>query len=198
MIDTLLLFSGGVDSTYCAWDYLRNNPDKTLLIYHIDQINWEGRAELEGKAVDKALEYFKANGLTNFEFHRSLFDYGTVKILAYDIILTAFFGGCLLRSKKYKDVKYILGTSPKHAFPNGQRDKSSVDRTNRKEEILNFAAHREKNYYQWKYVIKDKTKQEMLNEMPKELVDNIWYCRRPVEGKPCGECITCLQVAGKR
>jgi hypothetical protein len=34
-------------------------------------------------------------------------------------------------------------------------------------------------------------KRDMAAEMPKELVEMCWWCRRPVGGRACGMCKTC-------
>ena len=38
---TLLNFSGGIDSTYCLFHLLKDNPKETLLVHHLNLINRE-------------------------------------------------------------------------------------------------------------------------------------------------------------
>ena len=59
MIDTLLMFSGGIDSTYVAYSYLLQNPDKKLLIHHINLQNHENRSFCQKRSVDNILNYFQ-------------------------------------------------------------------------------------------------------------------------------------------
>lgn len=35
------------------------------------------------------------------------------------------------------------------------------------------------------------TKEEMIQEMPKDLLELTWSCRRPDNGNPCGHCHAC-------
>lgn len=192
-MDTILMFSGGVDSTYCAWDYLRKHPDKTLLLYHIDFYNWEGRAPYEKKAVEDMLAWFRANGLGNFEFIRSSMDYGDIRHINFDVISLAIFTGTALRVPKYKSIKFIITSTSLEEYNYGNPTEEYWDRHNRKEGITRLAAYRED--LEWVRPITHLSKRDMLDEMPEGLSKLCWYCRRPKDGKPCGVCHTCKRVA---
>lgn len=196
-VDTILMLSGGVDSTYCAWDYLRKNPNKDLLLYHIDFNSWEGRREYELKAVDNIIRYFKENGLDNFQFYRSHFDYGDVGYINYDVVTFASFTGNILRIPKFRTVKYIITSTcleEANSF-GGTTNSEKLSRHTRKEEITKLTACR--GDLEWYRPIAHLGKKDMLEEMPEELVSYIWYCRRPTpEGLPCQVCHTCKYVNG--
>jgi 7-cyano-7-deazaguanine synthase in queuosine biosynthesis len=45
------------------------------------------------------------------------------------------------------------------------------------------------------YPLVDVTKTEVMKMMPYELLKLCWYCRVPIDEKPCERCHTCKQVA---
>ena len=82
---TLLNFSGGIDSAYCLYRYLKDDPRETLLVHHLNLINKEGRAPHEKQAVKSILDWCVKNGIANFKYIESAFDYGTLGYLVKDI-----------------------------------------------------------------------------------------------------------------
>ena len=38
------------------------------------------------------------------------------------------------------------------------------------------------------------SKSQMVKELPKEILDQVWSCRQPVEDKQCGQCESCKQL----
>lgn len=187
IIDTLLPFSGGNDSTLVLYNYLRNNPDKTLLMYHIILKNWEGRQDLELQAVHNILSWLNAQGLTNYHYMEAGFDYGTIKKIVWDAEIWGMWDGIILRNKKWSTVNTILCPYIKTAH---QSEMLSGRHQNRVM-ITKILCKRE---IQYKMPIIDLDKQAILNALPAQLRSLIWYCRRPINNQPCGECFTCKAV----
>src|SRR5690554_5062689 len=78
-LTTLLHLSGGQDSTYVAWKWLKDNPDEVLLIHHINLLSGgENRMAQENRAVRNILEFLRSEGLYNFIYHESGFNYGSL------------------------------------------------------------------------------------------------------------------------
>ena len=62
----IIQLSGGLDSAYCLYDWLKNNPDDFIVVHHINMINHEGRAKVEQKAVYDILGWLDKNGLNKY------------------------------------------------------------------------------------------------------------------------------------
>jgi hypothetical protein len=192
-IDTALAFSGGIDSTYCLWKYLKENPDKTLLVHHVKMKNYEGRMMHEYAAVRNILNWLLKNNMSNFEYVESGFDYGGIDYLHNDIVATACFTGVILNDPAYKSVKYVIGTANKNeAWSKSLEEVKKEKRRTLRENLVRLIAQR--NDIEYVYPIYDKWKSKLIKEMPKELFDLSWYCRTPKNGKPCQECFTCKLV----
>ena len=189
-VDTLLNFSGGIDSTYCVWEYLKQNPQSRLLVHHINLVNREGRVSHEKKAVTGILrKLVKSYGFSNYEYLETGFDYGNIKHVIKDIEIVGFFTGLILRGKKYQNVnKVILPSNKQDAESPGfeVRDKSRKD-------VAKLIARRDIEYV---YPIRQYTKEELVQRLPSDLLELTWYCRIPkVDGKPCGKCTPCKHVS---
>lgn len=197
MIDTILPFSGGVDSTYCLWKYLKDNPNKTLLVHHVNMKNKQGRMEYEKKAVHSILEWLQNNGLGNFKFIESGFDYGNISILHHDIVIIAFTTAVILRSPQYKNVTTVIATSNKEES-SGQSIEYLENTAKRKIRLKTLHNVAERNNIKVIYPIYNTPKQQLIAEMPTELFELCWYCRTPRNGKPCGNCFTCRRVNKKK
>lgn len=184
-MDTLLNFSGGIDSTLCLYNYLRDNPHKTLLINHVNLKNHEGRQDVENAAVHKILKKIQEMGYKNFRYIESSFDYGSIGWIVKDHELIAFFSGTIFRAPKYKDLKNIIVPFIKMEM-----------HTPGREVIYRrvFEALNPDREYNMIFPLIDMTKEEIIKATPKELLELTWYCRTPKEGKPCGKCITCVDV----
>src|SRR5690606_30959153 len=90
-------------STLCLYNYLRSNPGKKLLVYHVNLKNWEGRQDLENHAVHRILEWMRKNALDDFEYLEMTFDYGNVRRILWDSELWGFIDGLVLRDVARKN-----------------------------------------------------------------------------------------------
>lgn len=184
--EALVQLSGGIDSTYVLYHWLKDNPNKTILVHHIHLKNNEGRLEYEKKAVDSILNYLREHGLDNFVYIESTFDYGNMGWIIKDVEVCGFFLGIILRNQKWTNLKKIL--MPIYKPEAGSRHK-------RAERIRNIVSlHRE---IEVEFPLLNMKKAEVMQGLPKELLDMTWYCRKPVNGKVCGVCITCKDVNKK-
>ncbi len=190
--------SGGIDSVYYLWRLLQENPDKKILVHHC--LLFENRKKVEKKATDDVLEYFRSNNLANFEYTETKFSRMGIKGTIYDIEPLYFLSGMILKSHKAISDVYIpickeeLAGSFKKLLKAG---KSWVDHEDPKDRFYkcmvycNTMARRKLNYHTpyWK-----KTKKDMIREMPQELFELTWFCRKPREGVACGKCFNCKRV----
>jgi 7-cyano-7-deazaguanine synthase in queuosine biosynthesis len=186
-MDTLLNFSGGIDSTYCLWDYLTNHPDKPLLIHHCQLKNHERRNELEFIAVQSILAWVQKRGMDNFKYIQTGFDFGNMGFLVPDKEVIGFFTGCILAKKSVRIERVIISSSKDDMAKRKYYTHSEAKRL----AIIHTVGRREPEYI---YPIMEMTRAEMMAKMPKDLLALTWYCRTPKNNKPCEKCPTCRAV----
>jgi 7-cyano-7-deazaguanine synthase in queuosine biosynthesis len=195
MKEAILPFSGGIDSLYCLWNYLVNNPEKTLVVHHVIMKNREGRWEKELGAVQACLAWLQENGLNNFEYIETEIDMRDLRRYPWDIVTVAFFTGVILLSSKYDSVQKVIAPVNKDEAGEAQykQEVEMVAKRQRRQMMLEIVSN--KPYLEVVYPIWEKTTRELIEELPPELFALSWYCRRPEEGEPCGKCFTCRRVA---
>ncbi len=189
-MDTLLNLSGGIDSTYCMYHYLKNNPNKTLLVHHIDLVSPEARLRHihELNAVTKILKWMNKNGCTNYEYLQSKVDYQAFNYTCVDVNVVLFMSGILLQSPKRTNITRII-------MPNHYEDFQRRDYENRSLSRFKIFEAMVSREIEFLYPIKEMTKKDLREATPKFLYNLTWYCRRPLkDGKPCGKCRTCIDV----
>lgn len=187
-MDTLLNFSGGIDSTYCLWRYLKENRDKTLLVHHIHLENNDRRVKYESLAVDNVLSWLRSQGLTNFKYIESRLDYGTIHPIVWDSAVVGFFTGLVLTNRKY-ELKYIISPTPKDEV---ERLGAELERRRVKSSLVRKSISQKELEVLFPMV--HLYKKDIIQEMPEELFRLCWYCRHPKNGNVCNRCHTCLQV----
>ncbi len=190
-MDTLLNFSGGIDSAYCLYDYLRSG--KRLLVHHIELISPEAwlRHKHEMKAVRDILGWLGSKGFKNYEYLETKIDFRALNRTCKDVDVVMFMTGILLGSPKRENITKII--MPNQAEDFGRNDYE--DRSLRRFKIFEAMVDRK---VQFLFPIKDMTKDDLRRAMPRELYDLVWYCRRPLsDGSTCDKCGTCKDVNGR-
>lgn len=181
LAETLIHFSGGIDSTYVLWKWLKDNPNKYAIVHHINLKSYENRNEKELEAVDKILRWFDTQGLKNYFYIESGFDYGTIPGTNADVEVCGYFAGTILKTNRFYNVT-------KNHLPIYKRDS---DREERRRFITNFVSRKEIEFI---YPLYGKEKWQVISEIPEELFNLTWYCRTPLEGEKCQRCFTCQDV----
>lgn len=177
--DTLLMFSGGLDSTGAFWQL----KDKKIHIHHMHLKNIENRSLAESKSVIAILEYMKQ--FCDFSYSESTHEYPTYNgSFIWDGDLSNFMAGTICGSMPY--LKFV-------AFGKTASDikRSAVNsRIEKGNKIFTALCKSEKTY-----PVEHLTKIEIYNMLPQELRDLTWSCRKPIyQGNdilPCKKCITC-------
>lgn len=189
--DTLIHLSGGQDSTYALYSWLKSNPDKKCIVHHVNlHHRAENRLDYEYTAVHNIMKWLKANGLGNFYYLESSFDYGNLpRISVKDIQIVAMFTGIILRTPAYKEVRNVI-----LSWHKGEVSHSSVNRGAKVRAMLtglDISPDRYELHFPLEYV----TRSEMAENMPIELLSMCHCCRKPLPGgKPCGQCKTCMEL----
>ena len=200
-----LNLSGGVDSTYYAWRWLKENPKNRILLHHC--LYMKARLKEEGEACKRIIEYFRTHGLGNYKYVTTTLDKGTLSGIVYDVEVLSGLTGIIL--KLYPKITNVLlsysreETSDLNLHIKMGRPMSEFNPKHRysiANKVVEVLSKRQFNYVFYK----DKdggliSKAQMMAEMPQELFEMTWYCRSPRQGKPCGSCHTCKKVAaGKK
>lgn len=179
---SLIQLSGGIDSTYVLWKWLKENPNEFCVVHHI---NFKGlsqdRVSEERMAVDRILKWLDSKGLNNYFYVENGFDYGNFTSSVYDVELCGFLAGVILYSPRWASVKNMI-----HSI----YDYDSK-REHKRKELMRITSQRDVESI---YPLKNKEKWQVIMEMPEELLQLCWYCRNPKLENICGECHTCIEV----
>lgn len=192
---TLLMFSGGIDSAYCLYLALRDGEN--VQAHHIRLVNADGRADAEGRAVERVREWLAAQGLPGrAHYTESVFDYGSIGALpeeperrwlhadTWAWLLTA---GLILADPAAKRLTRLI--MPIHKGGGFLR----VPHRWRAQKAMVRAVARREIGYLWP--LRELTKAEIVRACPPELRELCWHCRQPTpEGAPCHECQACVWV----
>lgn len=180
--DTLLMFSGGLDSTGAFWQL----KDKKLHVHHMHLKNVENRSDAESKSVNNIVNYMKQ--YCDFSYSESTHEYPTYNgSFIWDGDLSNFMAGTICGCMPYlKSVAFGRTAS--------DAKRSSVStRIERGNKIFNLLCKSEKIY-----PVVHLTKNEIYNMLPQELRDLTWSCRRPIykgnDALPCKTCVTCVDM----
>ena len=185
---TLLQFSGGQDSSYVAWKWLTDNPDKVLLLHHINLYHYkEDRVDYENKAVHNILDWFQKNDINNWLYYESDFSYGNLpRISIKDIQICALFAGIIFRTPTFKTLDTLL-----LSWHIGEVNAPEIGRGYR---VLDMFKALQVEGVTLEFPIEFHTREQMASEMPSELLQLVHTCRRPIKDKACGKCKTCKEM----
>jgi 7-cyano-7-deazaguanine synthase in queuosine biosynthesis len=197
--DTLLMFSGGLDSTGALWSLLKNTK-YNLHIHHLHLINKENRAAVEKQAVINILSYI-SKGHANIKYSESYHQYPTYSYLNKMNDGLAIHENFMFDSDIYNfiagNICMCLPNIKRVAIGRTLSDDNPVirERATRGNELLKlFAPDVEKIY-----PVEHLSKAEIYNMLPEDLRNLTWSCRTPIfldknTVEECGECATCLDI----
>jgi hypothetical protein len=191
--------SGGVDSTYYLWRWLRENPDELILVHHC--LFLMRRLKEEKEACDNILNYLVKENLSNFLYVETGMQKGNLNKRTLDIEMLCGMASIIVKS--YPEIKTMLlpysreETSALNAHYESGNDIRTYDNTHRYwkvNKVLEVITGRDFDYLMYREGAGIISKQRMIQDMPDELFRLTWYCRRPQNGLPCGKCHTCRKV----
>lgn len=186
----IVLWSGGLDSTLCAYKALRET-EFDVHLHHIRLINHSGRNSGECHAVRQILPMLMA--IRPFSYTESTLDFSCLHPSGCDEDVCTFVAAKLVESEapRYGSVVVWEG--------------SNADDWNSPFLRLRYSkrGHQQKfwRHLCWRfdtvpldYPIGEMTKQEVWDGLPDEIRKLTWSCRKPVDGlHPCGECVVCKE-----
>ena len=188
-----LQMSGGLDSAYLAWRLLKDGY--RLLVWHCSFQTEQHRWVYEDAAYANILQWLDEKYYDGIEeLPQGLYSAGgAIKGWRLDYTFLWPEAGWHLRNQDHKrkkiterqDIRYIV--IPDHA------ESMSVETPALRlaYETMNKNAGRRigRLHPMSKY---DRT--AILGDMPPELIEMSWWCRKPDNGKPCHTCNTCRVV----
>ena len=189
----IVLLSGGMDSTYLAWRLLREGTDGVHLHHVSIRTSVENRWKNEDIAVPKIIEYFKQQGF-KFQHSYSVSEFYDTERIGWDSDTVLLYAQKLAQHLHLEPyIEVLLGWNPhdaarpevaeraeRNVTGNIWKAQSASNRYNIDEE-LKFPL------IEWKI-----NKDTMFKELPKELLDMTWTCRRGGK-EPCGCCHSCIE-----
>lgn len=191
MIKTLLNFSGGLDSTYVAWDYFQKERKQIVLLHHMNLKSNEAkiRWQLENKSTKEILNYFDKCGYRNYKYIETTIDYLQLGYTVTDADLVFFMTGVLLRKPEYRGINKILMPYSAEDFQKNNYHNLELDRY----KLLRIMS---KNIQpELVFPIEFISRKELMKNMPEELFKLSWYCRKPLSnGDKCLNCVSCKET----
>lgn len=191
---TLVMHSGGIDSTAALWHVL-NNADSygRIHVHHIHMQNIERRWEVEAMAVNAIYEYLREHSPVKFATSESTIAVPNFGMnFLYDVEAIGFVSG-YMTSRDASITKVVIGAT------GTDWGRNSIPDTVERSKAMHNAFHRDEEDHSGtvkEFPHKHLTKQEVYDTLPPELARLTWSCRLPrfVDGKfiECGGvCKTC-------
>ena len=195
-MDAYINLSGGVDSTYYLWRWLKENPNKKILVHHC--VFGRVRNEVENKASRNIIEWLRKKKLDNFIYVTTTFHKGNVRGSLFDVVAIGAVSGVVLRC--YKNVTSVLlpycyeETSIIRKHLAEGKSIRTLDNNHRTGCFMDSIEATSGRKIEFLPLYMDKKKADMIKEMPADLVNLTWFCRKPKNGKPCEGCFNCRRV----
>lgn len=186
--DTLLMLSGGLDSTFCL--YQRVQAGLATRVHHVVLANSDGRQDVEAAAVADVLAWMNRNGGGGLIRHtESRTDNGDLILHGlWDGFMLAYWTGAILHAEP-KIGSVVLGVQADDGLSFGDI---------RDQRFWRIAANVARRQFWLSQPARGMSKRDIIAAMPAELVDLCWSCRRPQDGQPCHSCHTCKLVDAAR
>ncbi len=187
----IVMYSGGVDSIGNLY-YLLDETNLKVHVHNITLHTREKRTEAEKRATNLTLEWFANNMRPIDKFTESEIDITVNSNFAYDVDIVAFVVTQIMIAEG--DLKYFASginydDSLRHM---------KLARGDNFTRIIDGALNGTGIHSRFTRILHRKTKEEIINDLPQELVDVSWSCRTPVNKDNvfhrCGKCVSCIEA----
>lgn len=193
----LLMFSGGIDSTFLLYYYL-TETDLPIHVHHISlRYPQLQRWKMEDPAVQKIMEHC-LNHYRDFTYSESRFDMSRMNLVGSDQYLQLLVASKVGPNLPGDKVTLALGHCPEDF------DSPEDIETARKPGVWSALLKSEKYTKKLNPVLArpildlNMSKGDVCQKIPVGLLRHCWSCRRPdfvgEIGLPCGECKTCKKI----
>lgn len=199
-VTTLVMFSGGLDST-AVLARLLAETDQELRVHHIRMVNREARAEAEQRAVEAIVAACRER-YRPFRYSESGLDFSGLEAIPIDYLAVAYVA-CQVAIDTPGCNRIAVGTLARDL----DEIKRSVCANQRRVFSAMYECYRARKLgdpaMEWIYPVYALTKPQIAALLPPEIRSLTWSCRRPVHGssgfRPCGVCKPCrgrIDIAG--
>jgi 7-cyano-7-deazaguanine synthase in queuosine biosynthesis len=199
-MDTLLNFSGGLDSTFVLWHHLTQRPESRLLVHNCILKTHQGRWEFEQEAVRAVLEWVDTNTPANYHFIQTTLDLTQTGSRPVDDVSIGFLTGVILLNPEFEGIRYAYSNAPKDEIQRLSRQRLNYEaRHGRVKKLRQMmwgsrgVAPRDLTVLK---PLASLSKTEIWERCPADLRVLTWSCREPQGGVVCGRCHTCKQLLG--
>lgn len=191
----LVMWSGGIDSTYELAYNLLARPRLKIHAHHIRVNNFQGRAAYEKKAIQAILPKLERLAPGRFIYSESGIDLGQCQWIPYDMALVCFGAGACALNAHHASKEPTSGIAKIDAWTIGTHHKEGHYES-RFKMIEPIVAGVMWPYDPPKFVLgttpTKSAELAFLNHYG--ILEDCWYCRTPMNGNPCGRCHTCNEV----
>lgn len=191
-LDIYLSFSGGMDSTLVLYKLLKLGHN--VLVHHVRYTNAQGRDGKEYEAVEKTLAWLSSHPLRGrYRYLESAVDVSQHPNFVRDSYVWGFFTGSILSLDKYAHIKRVATGRHLNSYSGFRNAPKAIEQTRTiYQEVLPLLAGRPIDLV---HPIGDMTKLQIVQELPEDLRELCWSCRRPTpRGARCHRCMTCRQI----
>jgi 7-cyano-7-deazaguanine synthase in queuosine biosynthesis len=193
-MSTLVMFSGGLDSTAMLVKLLAESAD-ALHVHHIRMINKEKRDLAEQRAVEGILAYCRAH-YRPFRYSESALEFTALEAIPIDYLSIAFVA-CQVAIDTPGCTRVAVG-----ALAADTDIENRAARQRRVFEVM-YECYRARKlgapHVEWIYPVFRTPKAELAAALPQQLLELSWSCRRPINGfQPCMTCKACRARQGLR
>jgi len=189
---TLVMFSGGLDSTAALYKLLTASEDE-LHVHHVHLVNRDGRARAERDAAQAVIAWCRAN-CRPFAYSESALDFESLRAIPIDYLSIAF-AACQVIIDVPRCDRIAVGILAADL----DEVKRKVSEQQRRVFEAMYACYRARKLgepvVEWLYPVYELSKAQVVASLPEELRAAAWSCRRPVATaggyRICGECKPC-------
>lgn len=187
----LVMWSGGIDSTYVLAKMLKETSHK-VFAHHIDLNNCEGRGIAERIAVQALAK--KMQEIRPFHITVNMIDDSRMPTIVYDMARVCFEAGAVSKGYYHHPINPI--TLDKWTIGTHQAEGHNWERW----EVIKHATRAaewtagRKDWIEFELPEMVSKKEEIMYLKEYGLFDDCWYCRTPMNGRPCNRCKTCAEV----
>ncbi len=191
----LIMFSGGPDSLYLLYDHIIKKKDPIPIHVHhiILKNNRSPRWKQELESSRKIISYFqkiRSFDYTESEWELSLDNGG---FPTWDADIVAFTAAQIVPFIKNRKVQIVTGR-----IMDDDDSGLSVYQVEFAQKIWEASTEKfgdkaiKKIHRPLRHLWKKDLVTELLDNLPREIVDLTWSCWFPVNGEPCNKCGSCI------
>lgn len=191
----IVLFSGGMDSTYLAWRLLSDGYEGVHL-HHVSIVtSVDNRWIKELESTNNIIKYFNSKNF-QFTYSNSRSEFLNQERIGFDSDALLLYAQKLSQNFYSKQIDVLLGWTPYDIQRPDIAERSERNVTgNIWKALVESCGNREyiNKKLQFPLIEWGITKDIIIKELPKELLDLTWSCRRNID-TPCGNCHACLEI----